>query len=58
MRKIDRLTVKYQGQTVGVLAETRNGKSAFQYDKAWQAEEETGAVRQHSTPTSIPPFSA
>ena len=38
MRKINSLTVKYQGQTVGMLAETRDGKCAFQYDKVWQTQ--------------------
>lgn len=35
MREINSLTVKYHGKTVGTLAETRDGKGAFQYEKEW-----------------------
>lgn len=37
MREIAELTVKYRGRTVGVLAETREGRGAFQYDREWLA---------------------
>ena len=35
MREINNLVVKYHGTTVGMLAETRDGKGAFQYDREW-----------------------
>lgn len=35
MREINHLTVKYRDRVVGVLAETRDGFGAFQYDKDW-----------------------
>lgn len=36
MKEINNLKVKYHGQTVGILAETKAGKVAFQYDADWQ----------------------
>lgn len=38
MREINSLTVIYHGRTVGTLAETRDGRGAFQYDRGWLAE--------------------
>lgn len=35
MKEIKHLTVKYQGRSVGVLAETKDGFGAFQYDREW-----------------------
>lgn len=35
MREINSLTVTYHGRTVGTLAETRDGKGAFQYEREW-----------------------
>lgn len=35
MNGIDKLMVRYHDRTVGTLAETRDGKGAFQYDKEW-----------------------
>lgn len=35
MREINSLTVKYHDRIVGILAETKDGKGAFQYDKEW-----------------------
>lgn len=35
MREINNLTVKYHNRVVGILAETKDGTSAFQYDKEW-----------------------
>ena len=35
MREISHLTVKYHGRVVGILAETKDGFGAFQYDKEW-----------------------
>jgi len=35
MKESKQLTVKYQGRTVGILAETKNGQGAFQYDREW-----------------------
>ncbi|MGN0354364.1 MAG: type II toxin-antitoxin system HipA family toxin [Muricoprocola sp.] len=35
MKEINNLTVKYHDRTVGILAETKDGKGAFQYDKEW-----------------------
>lgn len=35
MREINNLCVKYHDRTVGILAETKDGKGAFQYDKEW-----------------------
>ncbi|MCQ2227779.1 MAG: type II toxin-antitoxin system HipA family toxin [Bacteroidales bacterium] len=40
MNKIDRLTVKYHGDTVGVISMTPDNKRlAFEYDPRWLAEE-------------------
>lgn len=38
MKEISSLTVKYHGRTVGRLAETKEGKCAFQYDREWLAD--------------------
>lgn len=38
MREINHLTVKYRDRVVGVLAETRDGVGAFQYDNEWLRE--------------------
>lgn len=38
MKEISSLTVKYHGRTVGILAETKEGKCAFQYDREWLAD--------------------
>lgn len=38
MKEINNLTVKYHGRSVGILAETKDGKGAFQYDKEWLAD--------------------
>lgn len=38
MKEINNLTVRYHGRVVGVLAETKEGKGAFQYDREWLAE--------------------
>ncbi len=38
MKEIKKLEVKYHGRTVGILAETKDGKGAFQYDREWLAE--------------------
>ncbi len=38
MKEINNLTVTYQGRSVGMLAETKDNKVAFQYDKGWLAE--------------------
>lgn len=35
MKESKQLTVKYQGKIVGIIAETKNGQGAFQYDKDW-----------------------
>lgn len=35
MKESNQLTVIYQGRTVGILAETKAGYGAFQYDKDW-----------------------
>lgn len=35
MKEINNLTVRYHGRMVGILAETRDGKGAFQYSKEW-----------------------
>ena len=35
MKEINNLNVKYNGKTVGILAETKDGKGAFQYDREW-----------------------
>lgn len=35
MREINSLCVKYHDRTVGTLAETKEGKGAFQYDREW-----------------------
>lgn len=35
MKESKQLIVKYQGRTVGVLAETKDGFGAFQYDREW-----------------------
>ena len=35
MKKINSFTVKYHDRVVGTLAETKDGKGAFQYDKEW-----------------------
>lgn len=35
MKEINNLAVKYHGRVVGILAETKDGKGAFQYDKEW-----------------------
>lgn len=35
MKEINNLCVKYHDRTVGILAETKDGKGAFQYDKEW-----------------------
>lgn len=35
MKESKQLTVKYRGRTVGILAETKNGYGAFQYDREW-----------------------
>lgn len=35
MREINHLTVKYHDKVVGILAETKDGFGAFQYDKEW-----------------------
>ena len=36
MKEINNLKVKYHDQIVGTLAETKEGKVAFQYEPAWQ----------------------
>ena len=33
MKEINNLVVRYHGRSVGMIAETRDGKGAFQYDK-------------------------
>lgn len=38
MREINSLTVKYHHRTVGIMAETKDGKGAFQYDREWIAD--------------------
>ncbi len=38
MKEINSLIVKYHDRTVGTLAETKDGKGAFQYDKQWLQE--------------------
>ena len=35
MKESKQLTVTIQGRTVGILAETKTGYGAFQYDKEW-----------------------
>lgn len=35
MKEINNLTIKYHDRIVGILAETKDGKGAFQYDKSW-----------------------
>lgn len=35
MKEINSVTVKYHDRIVGVLAETKDGKGAFQYNKEW-----------------------
>ena len=35
MKNIEKLIVKYNGKTVGYLAELKNGDIAFQYDETW-----------------------
>lgn len=35
MKEINNLTVKYHDRVVGIVAETKDGKVAFQYDKEW-----------------------
>lgn len=35
MKEINNLKIKYHDRTVGILAETKDGKGAFQYDKNW-----------------------
>lgn len=35
MKEINNLTIKYHDRIVGILAETKDGKGAFQYDKEW-----------------------
>lgn len=35
MKEINHLTIKYHDRTVGVLAETKDGIGAFQYDREW-----------------------
>lgn len=35
MKESRQLTVKYHNRTVGILAETKDGFGAFQYDKEW-----------------------
>lgn len=37
MKEISKLTVEFQGRKVGILAETKEGKGAFQYDREWIA---------------------
>lgn len=37
MKEINNLVVRYQKRTVGQLAETKEGKVAFQYDREWLA---------------------
>lgn len=38
INKVEKLIVKYNGRTVGYLAETNNSEIAFQYDAAWLAD--------------------
>lgn len=38
MKEINNLCVKYHDRTVGILAETKDGKGAFQYDREWLAD--------------------
>lgn len=38
MREINNLIVKYKDRPVGILAETKEGRVAFQYDKEWLAD--------------------
>lgn len=38
MKEINSLTVKYHDRVVGIVAETKDGKGAFQYDKQWLAD--------------------
>lgn len=38
MKEINHLTVKYHDREVGTLAETKDGKCAFQYNRQWIAE--------------------
>ncbi len=38
MKEINNLTVKYHDRLVGILAETKEGKGAFQYDREWLEE--------------------
>lgn len=38
INRVEKLTVKYNGRTVGYLAETNNNEIAFQYDSAWLAD--------------------
>lgn len=35
MKEINNLCVKYRDRVVGILAEIKDGKGAFQYDKEW-----------------------
>lgn len=35
MKRISNLTVEYQGRTVGIIAKTKDGLTAFQYDPEW-----------------------
>jgi len=35
MKEINHLTVKYHNRVVGILAETKDGFGAFQYDREW-----------------------
>lgn len=35
MKESKQLIVKYQDRTVGILAETKDGFGAFQYDREW-----------------------
>ena len=34
-KEINNFTIKYHDRIVGILAETKDGKGAFQYDKSW-----------------------
>lgn len=34
MKEINNFTIKYHDRIVGILAETKDGKGAFQYDKS------------------------
>lgn len=38
MKEISSLVIRYHGRTVGILADAKSGKCAFEYDREWLAD--------------------